>query len=332
MKAIATAIAILIPTNVVAAEDGARRIKFLNYEDCIELSNQDTVVVLGHHVGGRVLKYARNGKDSLYLSPSEATWGTPDAPTRPPSSVGRFDIGPELLIPRRDVLWSGQWSAEISGPRAARLTSEKDNATGVQLIREFELAADSTHLRCTQIIKNVSAETKRWNHWSRTFAKHGGIVVVPLTPQLSKFPVGWVMYEKGHLINFRPEDPAVRQRNSCLEVLKPTRFPKLGMDSFAGWFAYQMPNDLLFVKTYKADPKRVYSEAAGITISIWYPDRSRIPACELEPIGPREEIAPGRSASFTENWWLLANEFPAAGDDLDIKRLTKKVRDATGSG
>ncbi len=330
MKVIATVIALVVLADVGAAEDGARRIKFLNYEGCIELSNQDTTVVLGHHAGGRVLKYAWKEKDALYLSPEEAKWGTPNAPKRPPSSAGRFDIGPELLIPRRDVLWSGQWAAEITGPRAARLTSKKDPATGVQLIREFELAADSTHLRCTQIIDNVSTEVKRWNHWSRTFAKHGGIVVVPLTPQLSKFPFGWIMYEKGHLINFRPEDPAVLQRDGMLEILGPTKFPKLGMDSFAGWFAYQMPNDLLFVKTYKADPKRVYGEAAGITISIWYPDKSRIPACELEPIGPREEIEPGKRASFTENWWLLSSEFPAAGDDLDLMRLTKKVKDATG--
>lgn len=329
IELIANVTVVLILVNTCAAEDGARRVKFLNFDDCIELSNKNTVVVLGQHVGGRVLKYAHNGKDSLYLSPDEAKWGTADAPKRPPSSAGRFDIGPEMLIPRRDVLWSGSWASEITGPRAARLTSKKDPATGVQLIREFQLDADTSHLRCTQIIKNVSNETKRWSHWSRTFAKHGGIVVIPMTPKLSKFPVGWAMYEQGHLINFRPIDPAVRQRGKFLEIIGPTQFPKLGMDSFAGWFAYQMPNDLLFVKFYKADPKRVYGEAAGLTISIWYPTKDRIPACELEPIGPREEIAPGKSASFTENWRLFSSEFPDDGEDLDLKAVERMVENAT---
>jgi len=47
------------------------------------------------------------------------------------------------------------------GPSAARvrLTSGPDEATGVQLIREFRLDAKSSHLACTQIIKNISQET-----------------------------------------------------------------------------------------------------------------------------------------------------------------------------
>ncbi len=136
--------------------------RLLNYPDCIELANAGTTVVLGHHVGGRVLQYTWRGKDALYLSPDEAKW-TPDAPTnRRAVSAGRFDIGPEYLIPRRDILWSGPWTAEVIGPRAARLTSEPDAATGVQLIREFRLDPTTSHLACTQIIKNVSQERKPW--------------------------------------------------------------------------------------------------------------------------------------------------------------------------
>ena len=135
-----TAITFFCLLDCCYCQEGARRVKLMNYDDCIELFNKETTVTLGHHVGGRVLKYAHRGQNALYLNPNEAKWGTPDAPRRPPSSAGRFDIGPELLVPRRDVLWSGKWSAEITGPRAARLTSQPDRATGVQLIREFELA------------------------------------------------------------------------------------------------------------------------------------------------------------------------------------------------
>ena len=46
--------------------EGARYLKFLNYPGCIELSNKaGTVAVLGHHVGGRVLSYRQDGKESL---------------------------------------------------------------------------------------------------------------------------------------------------------------------------------------------------------------------------------------------------------------------------
>lgn len=93
----------------VAAElpDGVRRVKVLNYPDCFELANSDTRVTLCHHVGGRVLEYSFKGRNALYLDSREEKWGTPGGP-KAPSSAGRFDIGPEYLIPQRDKLWAGE--------------------------------------------------------------------------------------------------------------------------------------------------------------------------------------------------------------------------------
>jgi hypothetical protein len=322
------AIAVL---SVQAADPaGTRRVTLLSYPDCIELSNGDTTVVLGHHVGGRVLKYSWRGKDALYLSDEEAKWTPNDPKARRVATAGRFDIGPEYLIPKRDVLWSGEWTAEITGPRAARLTSQPDAATGVQLVREFRLDANGSHLACTQTIRNVSQATTEWCHWSRTFALPGGIGVVPLSGG-SKYPNGYVMYQQGkdNVIALRPSDPNIRQRDGFIEVLAPPAFPKLGFDSMAGWFGYQMPNGLAFVKRYATFPDRVYNEVAGLTISIWYPQPDKTPAVELEPIGPRERLKPGESASFTEHWWLLENEFPKAGAQLDLKALAAKVARVT---
>ena len=46
---------------------------------------------------------------------------------------------------------------------------------------------------------------------------------------------------------------------------------------------------------------------------------------ELEPIGPRERLKPGESASFTEDWWLLSHPFPKQGQRLDLKALAEQV-------
>jgi hypothetical protein len=313
-----------------ADAEGTRRVKLLNYPDCIELANSDTTVILGHHVGGRVLKYAWRGKDALYLSPEEGKWNPENTTGRKAVTAGRFDIGPEYLIPKRDVLWSGTWQAEVTRPRAARLTSQPDAATGVQLVREFVLDAKTNHLACTQTIKNVSPETKEWCHWSRTFALKGGIGIVPISGG-SKYPNGYVMYQQGKdaSILLKPEDANIRQRDGFIEVLGPPAFPKLGFDSQTGWFAYQMPNDLAFVKRYATYPDRVYNEIAGLTISIWYPQPTQTPAVELEPIGPRETLKPGESASFTEHWWLVENPFPKNGAQIDLKAFAEKVERET---
>ena len=305
---------------------GVRRVKVLNYPDCFELANGQTRVTLCHHVGGRVLEYSFKGQNALYLDPREEKWGTPGGP-KAPSSAGRFDIGPEYLIPKRDKLWGGEWKAEAIGPRAARLTSQPDEATGVQLIRKFRLAADGTHLACEQIIRNVSKEPKYWTHWSRTFAVHGGIGVIPQTADTRRFPNGFVMYDQRaeHSIILRPTDPNVRMRGSFLEVLGPPKFPKLGFDSNAGWFAYVMPHNQAFVKRYPSPKDGVYPEIAGLTLCFWYPKAEQVPAVELEPHGARATIAPGSSVSFTEDWYLLEHTFPAAGEEIGLEKLAAQV-------
>jgi hypothetical protein len=316
-------------STALAAESlpaGVRRVTVLSYPDCLELSNGEARVTLGHHVGGRVLEYEWRGKNALYLDPKEAAW-TPAGGLKTAPSAGRLDIGPEQIIPRREKLWSGAWTAEAIGPRAARLTSQPDEATGVQLVREFRLAATGTHLSCEQIIRNVSRETKYWAHWSRTFAVHGGIGVVPLTPELKRYPHGWIMYAQGGepAIQFKPVDANVRARGNFLEVLGPPKFPKLGFDSYAGWCAYVMPHGQAFVKRYATPRDDVYPEVVGLTLCLWYPQASVVPACEIEPHGPRNTIPPGGSASYTEHWYLLPHAFPAAGASLDLEKLAVQV-------
>jgi hypothetical protein len=71
---------------------------------------------------------------------------------------------------------------------------------------------------------------------------------------------------------------------------------------------------------------RVYNEAAGLTLSAWYPPGRPI---ELEPIGPRERLKAGESASFTEDWWLLLHPFPKKGQQIDLKALSEQVAKQT---
>jgi len=78
-------------------------------------------------------------------------------------------------------------------------------------------------------------------------------------------------------------DDRIRERDGFLEILAPPRKPKLGFDTYAGWLGYVLPNDTLFVKRFPTYPDRVYNEAAGLTLSVWYPTGPRI---ELEPSRP----------------------------------------------
>jgi hypothetical protein len=299
---------------------GTSRVSFFGYDDCVALQNDETRVVLCHQSGGRVLEYALNGVNAIALDEAGRGWlpGNPDR--RGASTGGRIDIGPEQTIPRHPVLWEGSWTAETPAPFTARLTSQKDESTGVQLVREFVLDDDSSELKVTQTIRNVADGIVEYCHWSRTFGQGGGVVVLPVT-EPSRFPNKYVMYEPDNSIQMRPVDPHITLRDGCLIIHGSPQHPKLGFDTAAGWFAYAMPNDLLWVKRYPVYRDRVYNEVAGLTVSIWYPDR---PMVELEPIGPRERLKPGEEAAFTETWTLHPFEFPAkAPESIDVQQVRR---------
>ena len=313
------------PTNdrQCSASEGARTVNFYGYDDCIRLSNESTSVTLCPAAGGRVLEYAIDGKNVLYLPAGDEGWRYEPGKRRGPMNAGRFDIGPERVVKRGPLLWMGKWNGEITGDRSARLTSQVDPVSGVQLIRDFKLAADSSHLICTQTIDNVSDKPVSLCHWSRTFAIGNGIAVLPRTA-LGRFPVGYVMYSDGFTIKLKPDDPNIIVNDTSITIKAAPEFPKLGFDSYGDWMAYLAPSNQMFVKRYRAYRDRPYNEVAGLTASVWYPEGRDM--VELEPIGPAENLAPGEQGSFTEEWWLIEHPFPndTNVNPEDIETLVKK--------
>jgi hypothetical protein len=310
-----------------AEEPTARTVAFHGYNKAIELTRGKTRVVLCPQAGGRVLEFAVNGVHALYLDDAEKKW----QPGKPSSiSAGRFDYGPELTVTPHPKTWSGAWSAAIAKDGVVTLTGPREESAGIQVVREFRLVPHEgvVGLACKQTLRNIGKEVREVCHWGRSFSPGGGICVIPLGDRPSRFPSKYAMYEDSAIINVKATDERIRLRDGCVEILAPPRKPKLGFDTYGGWLAYAMPNDALFVKRFAADPDRIYNEAAGLTLSIWYPAGPRI---ELEPIGPRERLAPGQSASFTEFWWLLSHPFPKPGQSLDLKALAAQVKGQTAA-
>ena len=306
-------------------KDQARVITFHGYTQAIELKRGNARAILTPQAGGRVLEFSIAGQDAMFLDEQEKNW----QPGKPGSiSAGRFDYGPELTVIPHPKIWSGEWTGEITGAYSAKLTSPREEAAGMQLVREFSLVErnKTVRLTCQQTMVNISKEVREVCHWGRSFSPGGGICLIPLGDRPSRFPSKYAMYEDSAVINVRSTDAKIRERDGFLEILAPPRKPKLGFDSQAGWLGYLMPNGTLFVKRFTTYPDRVYSEAAGLTLSVWYPTGPRI---ELEPIGPRERLRPGESAAFTEEWWLLKFPFPKEGEQIDLKELSERVTQHT---
>lgn len=279
------------------AQGKTSRGQVFGYDQCITLSNTHTRVSITEH-GGRILEYTLDGENIIFLDPAQEGQIYDGENTFDPTG-GRFDLGPENLIPKHPTLWLGKWSSEILGDHHARLTSKVCDATGVQLIRDFVLAPNSSELRITQTMINASNEDVWWTFWSRTFAKGGGQTIIPLCGN-GRFPHKYVFYGPGHKVRYRPTDDAITEQDGALIISGKTKFPKVGFDSMSGEFTYRSPSGLIFKKGFPTYPLLPYRDIAGITVSI-YQEEGKI---ELEAIGPSLPIRPGETSSFTEIWTL----------------------------
>lgn len=325
---------------------GTAFVRFFGYNGCLQLSNADTRVILDPNCGGRVLSYQHLGAEAIPLNPAQQgyTW-QPGGKVVDPYG-GRCDVGPEMTLPRHMDLWLGAWRGRFIGPREAELVSPVDSATKLQLIRTFRLDEQGAHLSFTQKIINRGTVTRRCCHWSRTFGQGDGIVVVPLNPN-SRYPKGYLTYGPGAVMDYSPQPSEnVRVRDGFLEIKGDPVYSKFMADPVGptetngvsrAWLGYVMRNDMMFVKRFPVYPQRNYGEASAASLSLYYypfaddrlkpPDQRPLTVdfCELEPIGPLEVIAPGQSASYTEDWWLLPQAFPKDGEDLDLKGVQKMV-------
>lgn len=314
----------------LASVNEAHFLREAGYDGCIELSNETTRVVLEPNLGGRVLSYQLDGTEILWQNSAQngVVWDGKTKVSHP--SAGRFDIGPEYSGVPRDELWLGRWTAEITGPRSARLTSAT-LAEGLQLVREFTLVENSTHLRCTQIFRNHGSQPVRTFHWGRTFVVGDGIALAPL-PNRERFPRGYALGGPANLIDFQPPDePNVRIRENILEIINAPLRAKFILDVDPGWLAYASPNNLLFVKKFPIFPHRTYGELSANNASIWYGSKENFPSfphdnvpVEIEPIGPLEIIARGDERSFTEDWWLDKFVFPE-NRRVDLENLRELI-------
>jgi hypothetical protein len=301
--------------------EGAAVISEFGYENCIELKNNDVRVVLEPNMGGRILAYELHGNNVLYRDTLQDGMIYKKGDRGNPSG-GRCDIGPEKIVPNRPALFLGKWEGSITGDRQGRLISQKDTSTGVQLTRDFTLDEKGSKLVFTQVIKNVSQETKYYCHWSRTFVKGGGISITPLNPR-SRFPKGYIVYGPGNVLDFMPKEPNLQVRNGILEMYGPPDRPKFVMDVSEGWMAYITTDNQLFVKKFNVYPERVYGEMTAANVCVYYLKNQ---FTEIEPMGPMETIRPGEEVSFTETWYLFDFKYP---EDLqpDQDKILATIKD-----
>ncbi|MCX7599330.1 MAG: DUF4380 domain-containing protein, partial [Armatimonadetes bacterium] len=192
---------------------------------------------------------------------------------------------------------------------------------------------NSTRLQVTETFKNVSSRQIEWSIWDVTqvpgalspgekFSEHARIYF-PINPD-SRFTGGY------RTISDKPTSQW-RVENGLLEVIYRRETGKIGADSVAGWIAYaDCQAAFTYAKRFEVTPGANYPDG-GCTVEVY--TSGDLPYMEVEVLSPLRRLAPGESASFTQNWYATRLGGPirkvtdeaAFRDHLAVKREGNKL-------
>ena len=297
----------ICPVTLPEARAELRTVRYENREGCLELSNAAARLVIAPAAGGRIVHYSRDGGPNFFLGGCQ------------------IDIGPELEYPpRHPALWSGRYRAEPLGPLSVRLTSPKDEATGVQIAKVVELARTGARVTLRQTIRNVASKEVAYCLWDRTMtgASYG---FFELNPK-SRFPARWSM-RRGKHGTYRydgesPGSPRVKIVDNLLVTVPGKKMEKVAADNVAGWIA-GFRDGWLYVKRFPVFPDGDYADG-GNSVEIWVDAAGT--RTEIEPLSPKVKLKPGESYTFVETWDLRQVTEEISGAE-DVPKLLAPVRE-----
>ena len=107
---------------VLDVQAEVRAYRFRNQDNCLELSNESTRIVVVPANGGRIVHYSCDNGQNFFAGGCQ------------------IDIGPELdYPPSHQQLWAGPYVAQVLDSFSVRLTSPAHEAMGVQLVKVVTL-------------------------------------------------------------------------------------------------------------------------------------------------------------------------------------------------
>jgi hypothetical protein len=227
-----------------------------------------------------------------------------------------------------------------------KMVSPATSATGVQIIRQATIHADSSRVMLDLSFRNVTQRTVRWSIWDvvQLNAERrlpdgilapdtGCVVTAPINPD-SRFDEGFtVMFGD-------PNNPQWRSDKAAGLFVGDYQWEigKVGLDSRAGWAAFANTSaQQAFALRYTPFPDQDYPDD-GAAVEFWTVGRgqvanldyekSAIYLMEVEVLSPFQHIEPEQRVSFRIEWGVCrcpgpivdVTEGGCAGRKLQVTR------------
>ena len=286
-----------------------QKIEYLNFPNCLEISNRRVRLVISTDFGPRILFYGfLDGENILGFHP-EAKVETKLGEWRPYGGH-RLWIAPENM-PLSYAPDNAPVEHFIESEYSVRLFQPLENATRTQKEIHLTLSENESDVTIEHRITNYGKKKVELAAWALTIMREGGFCVIPNED--------FAPYSGETLLPVRSlalwsytdlTDPRWTFEKDMIRLRVDENLPnpqKIGVLNKKGWAAYAWEN-LLFVKRFDVVENARYPDLNSNTEV--YTAGSFV---EVESLSPLQKLGASESLVYTEKWQLLEN--------VDVKEL-----------
>jgi hypothetical protein len=277
------------------------RTRFAGY-DCVKLENDALTLWVTESIGPRIIGLALQGGDNLFAELPDVTLDWPAGGTFFFRGGHRLWYAPEdprcTYIPDDAPVTITEFESGIL------VTQPVEAQTGIQKSLTITLPGHDARVIVDHTLANRGAASVELAPWAITQLRPGGVAILPQPSEPADehglLPNRHITLWPYTSIN----SPHITWGDRFVFVRAVMRDGalKIGFPNPAGWLAYAV-DDTLFVKRAAYEPDADYFDRGSSSECYCNPH-----FLELETLGPRTRLAPGRSTTHREKWTLCAGK------------------------
>ena len=301
-----------------------KKISFLGWENCIQLSNQHIKLIVTADVGPRIIYFGFAGDENVFATFPEQLGRTGDEEWNVYGGH-RFWIAPEKM-PRTYYPDNNPVTVEAHDT-FIRFISPIETTTRIQKTIDVALDPALARVELTHTLLNHNPWAVELAPWALSVMAPGGTAVFPHPPRGS------------HEDNLEPTssltlwaytnlaDPRWALGEQFILLHQDAKQPtpqKIGGMNAAGWLGY-VQNGRFFLKQFPSHNPHLSYPDLNSSAELF----TNQEMLELESLGPLVKLKPHETISHSETWRLFAN-VPTPQNDTDVvTHLLPKITDHT---
>jgi len=278
-----------------------KKIKYGEWENNIELSNNEIELVATLDVGPRIIRFAKKGEQNIF---NEMKLDFPDGVLKGWKIYGghRLWMGPEK-IPQTYSLDNFPIEYKIHDDFSFSLIRQPEKELGIQKQIDVSMSENENKVTVNHKITNIGDKPIELACWALSVMAKGGRAFIPLSEKVDHFERYCPAYTMSLWSYTNLGDKRLTYGKDYISIdhkFAEDSF-KIGIRVEKGWVSYLL-NNTLFVNSFPYNINGVYPDG-GVNFETC----SNNELMELESIGELKTLQKGETAEHIEKWELFFN-------------------------